>query len=73
MICVNFNKKLYNKKAIEGAIQIYKDWADFKISDLKKEIKVCLEMKIGNDEEYLKNEFCNYVLVLTGDVKVNVL
>jgi len=70
MICIDFNKELYSKKAIEKSAQIYKDWAIFKISDLKDAVKVYLSAKDKNEEEYIKDEFCNYVLVLTSDIKL---
>jgi len=59
-IKLKLNNKFYNKKAIEEALDNFKEVCNGKI--LNKDLEIELEPK--EKIENLKEEFCNYVLGL---------
>lgn len=63
---IKLNNKFYNKEAVEGALDDFKEVCQGRI--LNEKIEVELEPK--EETENLQEEFCNYVL---GLMKNNVM
>jgi len=61
---IKFNKDIYNKKAISGAIKEFKHLANFTIRQKKKAISVTIDKTEKEVKNILRDEFCNYVLYL---------
>jgi len=64
MTTINFNKRIYNLKAIKEAIKAYKGLAKFNICSNKKYITVNLTNMAGEYVNIIEDEFGNYVLSL---------
>jgi len=69
MITINFNKDFYNLKAAKSAIKAYKNLAGFELKENKKFIEVILKNPDKAFKKIIKDEFCNYVLAETKNVK----
>lgn len=63
-LVINFNKDLYNLKAVESAEKAYKDLADFWVVDEEKYIRVTIKNISPEAAPIIESEFCNYVLGL---------
>ena len=63
-ILINFNKNLYNLKAIKLATEEYKGLADFSFKKTKNYIQVELTNIDKSVKGIIKDEFCNYVFFL---------
>jgi len=63
-ILINFNKNLYNLKAIRLAIKKYQDLAGFSFKKTKNYIQVELSNIDRSVRKIIKDEFCNYVFFL---------
>lgn len=59
---IKFDKKLYNKNAIEAAIQDYREVADFDLAEGDNLYTVKISKIDKEVEKIIKDEFCNYVL-----------
>lgn len=59
---ISFNKKFYQKEAIEEAIEAYSNFADFTLSREGSNWKVTLEEVDSKYKDIIKDEFANYVL-----------
>ena len=64
MININFNKNLYQLKAIKAAIKEYQELADFNLKKKRDYIQVELKNIDRDLKGIIKDEFCNYVLSL---------
>ena len=63
-ILIDFNKNLYNLKAIKSAIKEYQNLADFDLRQRGNCIQVELNNIDKNVRKIIKDEFCNYVFFL---------
>ena len=63
-ILINFNKNLYNLKAIKLAIKEYSNLADFSFKKTENYIQVEISNIDKRIEKIIKDEFCNYVFFL---------
>ncbi len=63
-ILINFDKRLYNLKAIKLAIKEYQKLANFNLSQKKNYIQVELKDIDKEVRPIIKDEFCNYILFL---------
>jgi len=64
MEMIRFNKNIYNLKAIEKAIEEYKNLAKFSIKEKGSYIEVALAQVDKEVKNVIKDEFANYVLGL---------
>jgi len=62
MEIIKFNKKIYNKKAIERAITEFEKLASFSINELNDYFEVRIDKIDQEVQNILKDEFANYVL-----------
>ena len=61
---INFNKNLYDLKAIKLAIKEYKNLANFSLRRKGNYIEVELKDINKKFRQTIKDEFCNYTLSL---------
>lgn len=59
---INFNKKIYTKKAITSAISAFKDLAVFDMKERGPYFNLRINKIDKEVEKSLKDEFCNFVL-----------
>lgn len=59
---INFNKKIYTKKAIHSAIEAFENLASFNIREKGNYFIVKIDDMDKEVEDRLKDEFCNFVL-----------
>lgn len=64
MLSIEFNKDLYSKKAILGAIDDYSEFAEFEIRENGNDFVVDIKNIKKDFEDTIKDEFCNYALGL---------
>ena len=63
-ILINFDKRLYNLKAIKLAIKEYQKLANFNLRQKKNYIQVELKNIDKEVRQIIRDEFCNYVIFL---------
>lgn len=59
---LRFHSKLYQRRAIQAAIEAYEDFADFNLEKQDPYYVVEVSPKEQEDAAYLPDEFANYVL-----------
>lgn len=61
---IKFDKKLYKLQAVKSAVKDYQDLAAFKVSSNKGYIQVEFKATGKENNQLIKDEFCNYVFSL---------
>jgi len=61
---IKLNKRIYNRSALEQAIDDWQEWADFDIRE--EEDCFLVEIKPKSEQENIQDEFLNYVLEIMG-------
>ncbi len=64
MQTINFNKKIYQLEAIKKSTEEFKDLAEIKIENDQDYIKVSFDKIDAEYQGVIKDEFANYVLGL---------
>jgi hypothetical protein len=59
---MQFNKNIYNRKAIESTIKAFRKIATFGLSENEHYYIVKIEKSLPETRSILKDEFCNYTL-----------
>lgn len=59
---INFNKKIYQEKAIKESIQAYQKLAEFEMTSVKKYFRVKIKNIEPAVKSLFKEEFANYLL-----------
>lgn len=62
---IRLNSKIYSKKAIKNAVDMFKKLASFKINEDKPYYTVYINTDNPAIKKVIKDEFVNYVLGLT--------
>ena len=65
---INFDKKIYKKKAVLKAIEAYAGFAKFSLIETKYDMEVVLTVIDKELELYIGEEFCNYVLWMQKNI-----
>lgn len=59
---IEFDKKIYNGRAVNAAVKDYREFAEFKVDSDKETIVVNIEDIDYPDAGEFLGEFCNYVI-----------
>lgn len=59
-----FNKEIYNKKAIKGAMKAYEEVADLDMTENDNYFEVDFKKIKPKFKDIIKDEFSNYALIL---------
>lgn len=60
---LDFNAKLYSKRAVMGAVKRFKPFGKFSVKETKKAYRVSIAKIVPEHADTLPGEFSNYVLM----------